>query len=258
MGKKKYDVITYCCYSDIDPREYKNKWHLQRKIDASRKEKSVRLQQYLEDVVEGHGGGFSYTNGSFKITEPDVNAFSIDALYGMSKQHLDEFLMALDKFFLDAEKVVFGTIKDVVGENGEVIEAYRTLWNRNVNAIFLDSEWLNIEFMKKNKIGITTAVNFVKITIETMNHENVAYTLAKKKIRQEKIASGEQKYNYNKGETLHTNKEKKSLDYIKKNSKTFGGKLTNEQLQKNLKIGSVNTILKYKRIIKEQMEEDDN
>lgn len=141
-----------------------------RKVLRETKQKRQTLTNFLEETGE--------------LDKPD------SPLFGFVRQakmdNLDQFIRFLDDTMVPLNRtLVVETIKDIVGPNGEVLEAYRALWNRKIKCVFLDSEWLNTEFMWDNDIPLTKALKLVKVTVDTMNNHSLALEKAKKDVRQE-------------------------------------------------------------------------
>ena len=171
------------------------------------------------------------------------------------------------------DTIVFDSVSRMSRNAEEGIDLYFDLYDRGINLVFLKEAYINTDTYAdklKDKIELT-GQDEDEIFIGINNYFR---KLAKKQIRiafdqaEKEVADLHQRTREgietarlngklvggtaNKGKEYNVKKAASAINLIKKHSKTFGGNLSNKELQKLCGI-SEPTLLKYKKQIKMQM-----
>lgn len=191
---------------------------------------------------------------------------------GTHYQGRDELQKILNRI-QSGDTIVFDSVSRMSRNADEGIKLYFDLFNRGVNLVFLKENYINTDTYKsalKNQVDMTGGD--VDLILQGVNEYLIR--LAKKQIRiafeqaQKEVDDLHQRTREgietarlngklvggtaNKGKEYNVKKAASAIDIIKKHSKTFGGNLSNKELQKLCGI-SEPTLLKYKKQIKMQM-----
>lgn len=196
-------------------------------------EKTIRVQAYLESIGQYHV------------------PVSIENITGKSeKAHLNN----LKKLIKSCEKgsfLVMTSLYDISENEIDTATIYRNAWNSQVNLEFLDSPWLNIEFMKE--AGVEKPEIACSI-IGSMYYYDRHKSDVAEAVKEYSLKLRHMRQDHNKDKKLTTRKEVRLKPVIVARSKDFLGHESDVELlvafneNDNLRV-SRNTYYSYKRDI---------
>lgn len=166
------------------------------------------------------------------------------------------------------DTIVFDSVSRMSRNAAEGIDLYMQLFDKGIELVFLKEPHINTETYKQalsNSIALTDN-EIANIYIEATNKVlrllaaqqiELAFEQAEKEVKdlQQRTAEGIETARRNgkqigqkPGKTLNVKKKAPAIDFIQKNSRAFGGNLTDEQCAAAAKI-SRRTLHKYKQEI---------
>ena len=171
------------------------------------------------------------------------------------------------------DTIVFDSVSRMSRNAEDGVEVYFDLYDRGVNLVFLKEPHINTDTYKTSvaqSIGLTgneIADEYIKATNKVLKilaekQIRLAFDQSEKEVNDmhQRIREGIVTYKLNggqmgmsKGSTFTTKKGMEYKSQIKKNSKDFGGKLSDKELMELTKM-SRNTFYKYKRELKQELE----
>lgn len=187
------------------------------------------------------------------------------------RKELDKMLKQLKK----DDTVVFDSVSRMSRNAEEGFQLYEDLYNKGINLVFLKEPHINSSTYKKslsNQIKMTgqsvdaiirgineytmlLAKEQIKLAFEQSEKEVQDLHQRTKEGIETARRQGKQ-IGQKKGVTLITKKSKNAKTILLKHSKTFGGTLTDSEIQKQAGI-SRNSLYKYKRELIEEIEQSD-
>ena len=130
-------------------------------------------------------------------------------------------------------------------------ELYGRCWEKQIDLQVLETPWLNINFLKKEKVSLKAAVNIISALYiyERYKSQNLE---AAKQMLMEKPVSADHKHDHNRGLKLETAKALDSKSLIVEQSIYFNGTLKDPEMIEKLQI-SRNSYYKYKKELRQQL-----
>lgn len=169
---------------------------------------------------------------------------------GYHSYYVNNLVQSLNR----GEIFIVASALDLSGDAEEFLEYYKLLWDRDIDARFLDCSWLDIRPFKENDVSFEVIEFVIRQTFSCKKTEKEAYMTARREAREQLQATGELRYNYHKNEHFITDREYESQLYILENNMDFGkGHLSDPETMKSIGI-SRNSYYKYKKNLRVLLE----
>lgn len=194
-----------------------------------------------------------------------------EAFTGTKIEGRKEFKKLL-KMVKSGDTIVFDSVSRMSRNAEDGVKLYFELYDKGINLVFLKEQYINTEVYAsqlKDKIELTGEIE--DYLFEGINayfralaarQIRIAFDQAEKEVKdlQQRTKEGIETARLNgkqiggiKGKKLTTKKSIEAKDIIRKHSLSFGGSLSDEELQTQAKI-SRNTLYKYKREIRAELQ----
>lgn len=173
------------------------------------------------------------------------------------------------------DTIVFDSVSRMSGDIEEGIASYKELYRKGVELVFLNEPHINTETYKAAQVPkVELTGTSADILLDAINRYlmavaeeqiRLAFAISAKELQdlRERTKGGLETARANgkqvgrkAGSSYETKKSKEMKVKIRKDSKTFGGRLRDNELIKILEIAP-NTYYKYKREIREEMQMQD-
>lgn len=199
-----------------------------------------------------------------------------EAFTGTKIEGRKEFKKLL-KMVKSGDTIVFDSVSRMSRNAEDGVKLYFELYDKGINLVFLKEQYINSEVYASqlnDKIELTGTIedylfdginNYFRAL--AARQIRIAFDQAEKEVKdlQQRTKEGIETARLNgkqiggiKGKKLTTKKSIEAKDIIRKHSISFGGSLSDEELQTQAKI-SRNTLYKYKREIRAELQaEQDN
>ena len=207
---------------------------------------------------------------NIKALYPDAIIIK-EASTGTKIEGRKEFKKLL-KMVKSGDTIVFDSVSRMSRNAEDGVKLYFELYDKGINLVFLKEQYINTEVYAsqlKDKIELTGTIedylfdginNYFRAL--AARQIRIAFDQAEKEVKdlQQRTKEGIETARLNgkqiggvKGKKLTTKKSIEAKDIIRKHSISFGGSLSDEELQTQAKI-SRNTLYKYKREIREELQ----
>ena len=207
---------------------------------------------------------------NIKALYPDAIIIK-EAFTGTKIEGRKEFKKLL-KMVKSGDTIVFDSVSRMSRNAEDGVKLYFELYDKGINLVFLKEQYINTEVYAsqlKDKIELTGTIedylfdginNYFRAL--AARQIRIAFDQAEKEVKdlQQRTKEGIETARLNgkqiggvKGKKLTTKKSIEAKDIIRKHSISFGGSLSDEELQTQAKI-SRNTLYKYKREIREELQ----
>lgn len=207
---------------------------------------------------------------NIKALYPDAIIIK-EAFTGTKIEGRKEFKKLL-KMVKSGDTIVFDSVSRMSRNAEDGVKLYFELYDKGINLVFLKEQYINTEVYTsqlKDKIELTGEIE--DYLFEGINayfralaarQIRIAFDQAEKEVKdlQQRTKEGIETARLNgkqiggvKGKKLTTKKSIEAKDIIRKHSISFGGSLSDEELQTQAKI-SRNTLYKYKREIRAELQ----
>ena len=223
---------TYCGYAYLgsrtasDQRLYQNT------------EKTLRVQAYFESIGEYH----------VPIT--------IESMTDQQEAEHLETVKGMITSCKPGSHLVMTSLYDISEDECVVEEIYGFAWNANVNLKFLDSPWVDIDFLKEQ--GVTDPKIATEIIKRMFSHERQEKFLHQK-VKELKYQKMHEQMDHNKDKQLITRKHRSVMPTILARSRDFLGHDSDREIYTDKTVGICrNTYYKYKRELQAKKEEEKN
>lgn len=194
-----------------------------------------------------------------------------EAFTGTKIEGRKEFKKLL-KMVKSGDTIVFDSVSRMSRNAEDGVKLYFELYDKGINLVFLKEQYINTEVYASqlnDKIELTGTIedylfdginNYFRAL--AARQIRIAFDQAEKEVKdlQQRTKEGIETARLNgkqiggiKGKKLTTKKSIEAKDIIRKHSISFGGSLSDEELQTQAKI-SRNTLYKYKREIREELQ----
>lgn len=194
-----------------------------------------------------------------------------EAFTGTKIEGRKEFKKLL-KMVKSGDTIVFDSVSRMSRNAEDGVKLYFELYDKGINLVFLKEQYINTEVYAsqlKDKIELTGEIE--DYLFEGINayfralaarQIRISFDQSEKEVKdlQQRTKEGIETARLNgkqiggiKGKKLTTKKSIEAKDIIRKHSISFGGSLSDEELQTQAKI-SRNTLYKYKREIREELQ----
>jgi len=199
-----------------------------------------------------------------------------EAFTGTKIEGRKEFKKLL-KMVKSGDTIVFDSVSRMSRNAEDGVKLYFELYDKGINLVFLKEQYINTQVYASqldDKIELTGTIedelfkginNYFRAL--AAKQIRIAFDQSEKEVKdlQQRTKEGIETARLNgkqiggvKGKKLTTKKSIEAKDIIRKHSISFGGSLSDEELQTQAKI-SRNTLYKYKREIRAELEaEQDN
>ena len=198
-----------------------------------------------------------------------------EAFTGTKIEGRKEFKKLL-KMVKSGDTIVFDSVSRMSRNAEDGVRLYFELYDKGINLVFLKEQYINTEVYASqldDKIELTGTIedelfkginNYFRAL--AARQIRIAFDQAEKEVKdlQQRTKEGIETARLNgkqiggvKGKKLTTKKSIEAKDIIRKHSISFGGSLSDEELQTQAKI-SRNTLYKYKREIREELQAEQN
>ena len=208
---------------------------------------------------------------NIKALYPDSIIIIKEAFTGTKIEGRKEFKKLL-KMVKSGDTIVFDSVSRMSRNAEDGVKLYFELYDKGINLVFLKEQYINTEVYASqlnDKIELTGTIedylfdginNYFRAL--AARQIRIAFDQAEKEVKdlQQRTKEGIETARLNgkqiggiKGKKLTTKKSIEAKDIIRKHSISFGGSLSDEELQAQAKI-SRNTLYKYKREIREELQ----
>ena len=198
-----------------------------------------------------------------------------EAFTGTKIEGRKEFKKLL-KMVKSGDTIVFDSVSRMSRNAEDGVKLYFELYDKGINLVFLKEQYINTEVYASqlnDKIELTGTIedylfdginNYFRAL--AARQIRIAFEQSEKEVKdlQQRTKEGIETARLNgkqiggiKGKKLTTKKSIEAKDIIRKHSISFGGSLSDEELQTQAKI-SRNTLYKYKREIREELQAEQN
>ena len=203
---------------------------------------SVRLENYLLDL--------GVANESHQL-------FVEKSTHRDDRQHR-HFLEKMISTIAEASKksntpasLVITNLDQWSTDEEDAAELYGRCWEKQIDLQVLETPWLNINFLKKEKVSLKAAVKMISALYIYERYKSQNLVVAKQMLM-EKPVSVDHKHDHNKGRKLETAKALDSKSLIVEQSIYFNGTLKDPEMIEKLQI-SRNSYYKYKKELRQQL-----
>ena len=207
---------------------------------------------------------------NIKALYPDAIIIK-EAFTGTKIEGRKEFKKLL-KMVKSGDTIVFDSVSRMSRNAEDGVKLYFQLYDKGINLVFLKEQYINTEVYASqlnDKIELTGTIedylfdginNYFRAL--AARQIRIAFDQAEKEVKdlQQRTKEGIETARLNgkqiggvKGKKLTTKKSIEAKDIIRKHSISFGGSLSDEELQTQAKI-SRNTLYKYKREIRAEQD----
>ena len=138
---------------------------------------------------------------------------------------------------------------DISSDETAVNDIYGYAWGKGIELRFLETPWVNIDFLKRENVSLQAAQAVITEMYKRNRSEKAEIANARAYVR--KIRGVTQ--DHNKGKKLETKKSKEKKDIMILRLNIFGGPLNDKEMQKELGIDP-HTYSKYKKELKANVE----
>lgn len=194
-----------------------------------------------------------------------------EAFTGTKIEGRKEFKKLL-KMVKSGDTIVFDSVSRMSRNAEDGVKLYFELYDKGINLVFLKEQYINTEVYASqlnDKIELTGTIedelfkginNYFRAL--AARQIKISFDQSEKEVKdlQQRTKEGIETARLNgkqiggvKGKKLTTKKSIEAKDIIRKHSISFGGSLSDEELQTQAKI-SRNTLYKYKREIREELQ----
>lgn len=190
-------------------------------------EKTLRIQAYLEGIGEYH---VPITAENMTDREEAKHLETVKDL--ISSCEFGSYLVMVSLYDISEDEYV-------------VEEIYGLAWNANVYLKFLDSPWVDIDFLKEQGVNeLRIATEIIKRMFFHERHKNEAL----QKVRELKYRRVHERMSHNRNRQLITKKRRAVLPIILARSRDFLGHDSDRDIYTDEAVDiSRNTYYKYKR-----------
>lgn len=207
---------------------------------------------------------------NIKALYPDAIIIK-EAFTGTKIEGRKEFKKLL-KMVKSGDTIVFDSVSRMSRNAEDGVKLYFQLYDKGINLVFLKEQYINTEVYASqlnDKIELTGTIedelfkginNYFRAL--AARQIKISFDQSEKEVKdlQQRTKEGIETARLNgkqiggvKGKKLTTKKSIEAKDIIRKHSISFGGSLSDEELQTQAKI-SRNTLYKYKREIREELQ----
>lgn len=160
-----------------------------------------------------------------------------------------QYLKGLLRGFKPGDVLVMVSMLDISSDETAVNDIYGYAWGKGIELRFLETPWVNIDFLKRENVSLQAAQAVITEMYKRNRSEKAEIANARAYVR--KIRGVTQ--DHNKGKKLETKKSKEKKDIMILRLNIFGGPLNDKEMQKELGIDP-HTYSKYKKELKANVE----
>lgn len=160
-----------------------------------------------------------------------------------------QYLKALLSSFRPGDVLVMVSMLDISRDETAVNDIYGFAWGKDIELRFLETPWVNIDFLKRENVSLQAAQ--AVITEMYVRHRTEETEIASARAYVRSIRGDTR--DHNKGKKLETKKSKEKKDIMILRLNIFGGPLNDKEMQKELGIDP-HTYSKYKKELKANVE----
>ena len=160
-----------------------------------------------------------------------------------------QYLKELIGRFEDGDVLVMVSMIDISMDELVVNDIYGYAWEKGIALRFLETPWINIDFLKHESVSLPAAQAVISEMYKRNRSEKTEIANARAYVR----AIRGDTQDHNKGKKLETKKAKEKKDIMIMRLNIFGGPLSDREMREELGIDP-HTYAKYKKELKADVE----